>query len=233
MKIRCIAVDDEPLGLALIKSYIEKTPYFSFEGAYLNPIEAMTEAKEKDIQLAFLDINMPDIDGMQLSRLLPEDCKVIFITAYEEYALESYRVAALDYLIKPVSYQDFLESSNKAKEYFELLNDKKSNSEYFFVKADYKLHQIRFDDVLFCKSVKDYIQIYLNDGSRIMPLMSLKSIEKIMPQNFMKVHRSYIVNLDKIKTVERNRIVFGKEYIPISDAYKDEFQSFLGGRAAN
>ena len=233
MKIRCIAVDDEPPGLNMIKSYIEKTPFLQLEGAYTNPVTALAEAKEKKIDLAFLDINMPDLNGMQLSKLLPDNCKVIFTTAYEEYALESYQVAAMDYLVKPISYEDFLQAANKAKEYYELLSSGKEEKEYFFVKADYKLHQVRFDNVLYFKNVKDYIQIYQKDGSRIMPLMSLKSLEVILPLYFMKVHRSFIVNLNEIKTVERSRIVFGKEYIPVADNYKEEFNSFLAGRAVN
>ncbi len=232
MIIKCIAVDDEPPGLNMIKSYIEKTPFLQLEGAYTNPVEALNEAKDKDITLAFLDINMPDIDGMQLSKLLPEECRVIFTTAYEEYALESYRVAALDYLVKPISYDDFLTAATKAKEYFALI-ESGHEKEYFFVKADYKLHQIRFDNVLYFKNVKDYIQIYLKDGSRLMPLMSLKSIENILPTYFMKVHRSFIVNLNEIKTVERSRIVFGKEYIPVAENYKDQFNKFLSGRVVN
>jgi DNA-binding LytR/AlgR family response regulator len=232
MIIKCIAVDDEPPGLNMIKSYIEKTPFLQLEGVYTNPVEALNEAKDKDITLAFLDINMPDIDGMQLSKLLPEECRVVFTTAYEEYALESYRVAALDYLVKPISYDDFLTAATKAKEYFALV-ESGHEKEYFFVKADYKLHQIRFDNVLYFKNVKDYIQIYLKDGSRLMPLMSLKSIENILPTYFMKVHRSFIVNLNEIKTVERSRIVFGKEYIPVAENYKDQFNKFLSGRVVN
>lgn len=233
MTIRCIAVDDEPPGLNMIKSYIEKTPFLKLEGAYTNPVTALTEAKEKNIDLAFLDINMPDINGMQLSKLLPENCRIIFTTAYEEYALESYKVDAIDYLVKPISYDDFLQAANKAKQYFELLRSDKDEKEFFFVKADYKLHQVRFEDVLYFKNVKDYIQIYQKDGSRLMPLMSLKSVEAILPSNFMKVHRSFIVNLNEIKTVERSRIVFGKEYIPIADNYKDAFSKFLAGRSVN
>jgi DNA-binding LytR/AlgR family response regulator len=231
MRIRCIAVDDEPPGLNMIKSYIEKTSFLELCGAFSNPVEALNFAKENNVQLALLDINMPDIDGMKLSRLLPENCKVIFITAYEEYALESYRVAALDYLVKPVSYDDFIVAVEKAKDYFKLLGSEIKPNEYFFVKADYKMHQIRFDNVLYFKNVKDYVQIYQKDGSRIMPLISLKNIEAILPDNFMKVHRSFIVNLNEIKTVERSRIVFGKEYIPIADNYKDEFNKFLTGRS--
>ncbi len=233
MVIRCIAVDDEPPGLNMIKSYIEKTPFLKLEGVYTNPVNALTEAKEKDVDLAFLDINMPDINGMQLSKLLPDNCRVIFTTAYEEYALESYRVDAIDYLVKPISYDDFLQAANKAKEFFELIHSDKKEKEYFFVKADYKLHQVRFEDVLYFKNVKDYIQIYQKDGSRLMPLMSLKSIEAILPSYFMKVHRSFIVNLNEIKTVERSRIVFGKEFIPVADNYKEEFNNFLAGRSVN
>jgi len=233
MKIRCIAVDDEPPGLNMIKSYIEKTPFLELVGAYTNPVNALSESKEKEIQLAFLDINMPDINGMQLSKLLPDDCRVIFTTAYEEYALESYKVAAMDYLVKPISYEDFLKAANKSKEYFDLMSSGQEEKEYFFVKADYKLHQVRFDNVMYFKNVKDYIQIYQKDGSRLMPLMSLKSLESILPSYFMKVHRSFIVNLNEIKTVERSRIVFGKEYIPVADNYKEEFNSFLSGRSIN
>jgi DNA-binding LytR/AlgR family response regulator len=229
--IRCIALDDEPLALQLIKRYIEKTPFLKLEGAYNNPIEALEQVQKHKIQLIFLDINMPDLNGMQLSRLLPDFCKVIFTTAYEEYALESYRVAAIDYLVKPFSYEEFLPAATKAKDFFNQKDETSEQADFIFIKADYKLHKVYFKSILFVENIKDYVRLHLNDGTKLMSLMSLKSLEETLPSNFMKVHRSFIVNKDAITTIERSRIVFGNHYVPIADSHKEAFQQYLSGKS--
>jgi len=231
MAIKCIAVDDEPPALQLVTAYIEKTPFLELQGSYNNPIEALEQVQKHQIPLVFLDINMPDISGMQLSRLLPENSKVIFTTAYEKYALESYRVAALDYLVKPFSYEEFLSAANRAKDFFQVKTEQNENADFIFVKADYKLHKIYFNEIMYVENIKDYVRLHLENGNKLMSLMSLKSLEKELPANFMKVHRSFIVNLDAITTIERNRILFGKNYVPISDKYKDTFQQYISGRS--
>ncbi len=229
--IKCIAIDDEPPAIELVKEYIGKVSFLELQGVYYSSLKALESLHEKPVDLVFMDINMPDLSGMNLSRLLPEQTRVIFTTAYEQYALESYKVHALDYLLKPFSFEDFLNSATKAKEYFSLKKDApyRKNEDYFFVKADYKLIKIVWKDILFIENQKDYVKIYLSDGRAIMTLMSLKSLEEKMPRNaFMKVHRSYIVSLQHLTTVERNRIVIGKHYIPVSEAYKAELQKYLG-----
>lgn len=231
MAIKCIAVDDEPPALQLVTAYIEKTPFLELQGAYNNPIEALEQAQKHRIPLVFLDINMPDISGMQLSRLLPESSKVIFTTAYEKYALESYRVAALDYLVKPFSYEEFLQAATRAREFFNVKEDQEAAADFMFIKADYKLHKVYYNEILYVENIKDYVRIHLENGNKLMSLMSLKSLEEELPSNFMKVHRSFIVNLDAITTIERNRILFGKNYVPISDKYKDTFQQYISGRS--
>ena len=172
---------------------------------------------------------MPDLNGLEFSKMVNEKTRIVFVTAFEQYALEGYRVNALDYLLKPVSYVDFLQAANKALQWFELVNNKTDQIESIFVKSDYKLIQIELKKILYIESLKDYIKIYTEDQTKaILSLMSLKAMEELLPSSqFMRVHRSYIVNKDKIKIIDRGRIVFDKTYIPISDSYKSEFQSFL------
>ena len=227
MSIACVAVDDEPLALELVTGYINKTPFLNLAGTFYNPVEALAMIAKESVPLVFLDINMPDLSGMELSRLLPQGTRVIFTTAYEEYALESYRVAALDYLVKPFGYSDFLVSAQRAQSYFQT-SAGEEQQDYLFVKADYKLHKVTFAEIIYVENIKDYVRIYLADGRNLMSLMSLKSlVEKLPAEMFMQVHRSYVVNLNAVQMVERSRIVFGKRYVPISDSYKESFNRFL------
>lgn len=229
--IRCIAIDDEPPAIELVKEYIQKVPFLDLQGVYYNSLKALNYLQENPVDLVFMDINMPDLSGMDLSRMLPDPTRVIFTTAYAEYALESYKVDAIDYLLKPFSFEDFLRSVTKSREYFSLKNKQNisdNENDYFFVKADYKLHKLVWKDILFIENQKDYVKFFLEDGSSIMSLMSLKSIEGKMPKNsFLKVHRSYIIGLRYLKIVERNRIVIDKHYIPVSDAFKSDLQNYL------
>lgn len=239
MEIRCIAVDDEPLALGLISSYIEKTPYLNLVAKCSSAFEAIEVLDNNTIDLIFLDINMPDLTGIEFSKTLPSATKIIFTTAYEEYALEGFKVNALDYLLKPFNYEEFLKASLKAKDYFQLIQkaDEAQNpipaeqisfkQEYLFVKSEYKLRKIYTDKVLYIEGLKDYVKIFTED-EMVMCLSSLKGFEKKLPEGFMRVHRSYIINLERIEVIERGRIVFGDVYIPISDQYKSKFQDFLG-----
>ena len=227
--IKCIAIDDEPPALDLVKSYIEMVPFLELHEAFYSSTKAIKTIQEEKIDLVFMDINMPDLSGMELSRLLPDHTKVIFTTAHEEYALEGYKVNAIDYLVKPFPFEDFLRASTKAKEYIENQNDSgQIEEDYFFVKADYRLHKVVANEILFLENMKEYVRIHFKNGSSLMTLMSLKSLEaRLSSKTFMKVHRSYIVNLREITVVERNRIVFGKHFIPVADAYKAAFKAFL------
>jgi two-component system, LytTR family, response regulator len=234
MTLRCLLVDDEPLALDLLEGYVVKTPSLTLAGRCSSAFQAMQMLEKTEVDLMFLDIQMPGFSGLEFSRSLQDGPKIVFTTAFEQYALEGFKVDALDYLLKPISYPEFLNAVNKAKRWFELsekTNIPESRTS-IFVKADYKLVQIDFKNILYIEGLKDYVKFYLEGTEKpILSLMSMKSLEENLPeQSFMRVHRSFIVNLDKIKTIERNRIVFGMEYIPISDNYKEKFQKFVNDR---
>lgn len=227
MPINCVVVDDEPVALNLVKSYVEKTPFLKLEGAFNNPLEAMEFIRQNAVPLVFLDINMPELNGLDLSKMLAKETKVVFTTAYDQYAVESYKVGALHYLLKPFSYIDFLGAANKAQAHFERKEVAKTERQFIFIKADYKLHQVWHDEILFIENMKDYVRFWLKDGRKLMSLLSMKSLDEILPENFMRTHRSYIVNLEAIEMVERNRIIIRNEYIPVADAYQEAFKEYL------
>ncbi|NDW12976.1 DNA-binding response regulator [Bacteroides sp. 214] len=228
MILRCAIVDDEPLALNLIESYVAKTSFLKLEGKYASAIQAMQELPQKNVDLLFLDIQMPELNGLEFSKMVDSHTRIVFTTAFDQYALDGYRVNALDYLLKPISYIDFLEASNKALQWFER-SSKQGELESIYVKSDYKLVRVKLKDIQYIEGLKDYVKIYMEDTPRpILSLMSMKSVEEILPQSkFMRVHRSYIVNKEKIKIIDRGRIVFEKNYIPVSDSYKHVFQEFL------
>lgn len=245
MKLSCAIVDDEPFALGLMESYVKKTPFLELAGKYSSAVSAMKELSGKKVDLLFLDIQMPELNGMEFSKMVDPRTRIIFTTAFSQYAVDGYRVNALDYLLKPISYPDFLEAANKALQWFDLTHkpftaekgeipsDDKEEIDSIYVKSDYKLVQIKIDRILYVEGLKDYIKIYTEEQPRpILSLMSLKSMEELLPStHFMRVHRSFIVHKDKIKVIDRNRIVFGKVYIPISDSYKKEFQEYLSKRS--
>lgn len=247
MKLTCAIVDDEPFALGLLESYVKKTPFLELVGKYSSAVQAMKELSDKKINLLFLDIQMPELNGMEFSRMVDKRTRIIFTTAFSQYAVDGYRVNALDYLLKPISYADFLEAANKALQWFGLTRATSAGSseevttssaqeneiDSIYVKSDYKLIQIKIENILYIEGLKDYLKIYTEDQPKpVLSLMSLKSMEELLPANhFMRVHRSFIVHKDKIKVIDRNRIVFGKVYIPISDSYKKEFQEYLNKRS--
>lgn len=237
MILRCAIVDDEPLALGLLQSYVEKTPFLKLTGRYANAILAMKELPDNEVDLLFLDIQMPELNGLEFSKMLPARTKVVFTTAFGQYALDGYRVNALDYLLKPISYVDFLEAANKALQWFEMTQSKGSAEEKeiqsIFVKSEYKLIQIDLDKILYVEGLKDYVKIYVKDIPRpILSLMNMKAMEQLLPASrFIRVHRSYIVQKGKIRVIDHGRIVFGKTYIPVSDSYKTNFQRFLDGQS--
>lgn len=233
MTIRCLAIDDEPLALKQIGLYIKKTPFLELIALCNNAYDALDYLGKKSVDLIFVDINMPDLTGMDFVKSLIEKPYIIFTTAYSEYAIEGFKVDAVDYLLKPIGYNDFLKSANKVKSIF----DGKDNSQvvskpaidHLFVKSDYKIIRIDLENIKYIESMHEYIRIHLADGKSVMTLVSMKSIEQELPsEKFMRVHRSFIVNLERIKVVDRNRIVFENSvYIPVSDQYKDKFQEYL------
>lgn len=232
-----MVVDDEPLAKDLIEGYVRQTPFLELAGGYTHAVEALDAMREHPADLLFLDIQMPRLNGLELSKLVGGGTKIVFTTAFEQYALEGFRVDAVDYLLKPVSYAEFLRASDKALRLFELERRparppaEPERPRSMVVKSDYKTVQIPLDDILYIEGVKDYVQIHTADGGRTMTLMSMKAVEEYLPASrFVRVHRSFIVNLDRVGTIERNRIVFGRAYIPISDSYKERFAELLAER---
>lgn len=233
MILKCCIIDDEPLAIELLESYVKKTPFLQLEASFTSAVQAIERISKGDIDLIFLDIQMPELDGMEFSRMIEGKSRVIFTTAFGQYAVDSYKVNAVDYLLKPFAYTDFLKAAQKALQWFELSSGTgemhSPDKSYIFVKSDYKLKQIPLDKVLYIEGLKDYVKIYLEDEPHpILSLLSLKSLEEMLPDSrFIRVHRSFIAQGCKIKMIDRNRIVFGKEYIPISDTYKDSFAEFI------
>lgn len=234
-KITCIAIDDEPLALGLIVSHIKKTPFLELLAEFDNPIDATEFLQDNKVELIFLDIKMPDLTGVDFARTLNEDCKVIFTTAYDKYAVEGFKLHALDYLLKPISYEVFTNSVKHAKQYFDLLNSGSSNKyvqadeNFLFIKADYQIHRIEISDILYFEGLKDYVKLYTESSSKpVVFHATMKSIEeKLSSDKFMRIHRSFIVSLNKVKTIERDRILFGETRIPISKQYKPLFDEFI------
>ena len=233
MNLNCAIVDDEPLALGLLESYVNKTPFLQLVGKYSSAVQAMNELPEKHIDLLFLDIQMPELNGLEFSKMVDFKTRIVFTTAFGQYAIDGYKVNALDYLLKPISYVDFLQAANKAVQWFELLQQPKEEIQSIFVKSGYKLVQIELNKILYIEGLKDYLKIYEEDSPKpVLSLMSMKAMEELLPASrFMRVHRSYIVQKDKIRIIDRGRIVFGKNYIPISDSYKQAFQEFLDQRS--
>ena len=238
MKLNCAIIDDEPLAVELMAGYVRKTPFLTLCGSFGSGSAAFDMLRDRPVDLLFCDIQMPGLSGMELSRMLPADTRVIFTTAFSRYAVEGFRVNAVDYLLKPISYADFLAAANKALAWFELKNRAETPlpaaaPQSLFVKTEYRLRQIELDKILYIEGLKDYVKIYVEDEPRpVLSLASLKSLEEQLPaERFVRVHRSNIVQPSKIRIIERGRIVFGKTYIPVSDGYKEAFYAFLEARS--
>jgi DNA-binding LytR/AlgR family response regulator len=215
MKLTCWIVDDEPLALELLDSYVQKTPFLKLTGKFSSAIQAMNNMSGERVDVIFLDIQMPEVSGMEFARFIDKDTRIIFTTAFSEYALDGYRVNALDYLLKPFSYTEFLSASKRALEWFEIKAASVEKGEAgvtgIFVRSDYKLVHVLFDEIL--------------------TLMSMKSMEDELPQSrFIRVHRSFIVHRNKIDRVEKNRIIIGKHEIPIGETYRKSFMEEINGR---
>ena len=243
MNISCMIVDDEPLAVKLLESFVAKTPELTLLGSFTDSVEAINAIKEQNPKLLFLDIQMPDLNGMELSHMLPESTKVIFTTAFKEYAFESYEVSAIDFLLKPIRYNKFIAAVEKARQWFDLREKgaaksepsaqaatANSNKTSMFIRVDGELRQISFESILFVEGMKDYVRFHL-EGERI-PLtthMTMKAVEDVLPTDtFMRINRSYIVRLDKIRTVDRNLCVYiGEEIIRVTEAYREAFESYV------
>ncbi len=236
MKIKTIAIDDEPLALKLVEEYIAKTPFLELSGTFDNPLDAVDFLSDHEIDLILLDIQMPDLTGIEFSKTLQNSPKIIFTTAYERYAIDGFRLNAVDYLLKPFSYAEFLNAVQKAKRQIEFETEDsralptiETNNQFMFLKSEYKIRRIEFNNIDYIEGLKDYAKVFLHGEDKpILSLTTIKSLEQKLPESqFMRVHRSFIVNLNRIETIERSRIIFGKTYIPVSDQYKEKFQEFL------
>ena len=231
--IRCIAIDDEPLARMKIAGYIDKTPFLEKVAICESAIEAMEIMQKESVSLLFVDINMPDINGMDFVKSLTKKPGVIFTTAYSEYAIDGFKVDAIDYLLKPFEYADFLRAALKAQK---LIGGIPAENEQLqlkeqklFIKSDHKIIKIDLSQVTYIEGMREYVRIHLLNREPVMTLIGMSKIEEALPKDrFMRVHRSFIVNLDTITTIERNRIVYDKNvYIPVSEGYREAFKKFI------
>lgn len=240
MKITCVIIDDEPMAVNLVKSYVNKTPFLNLKGTFNSAIAAMDFLQNEPVDLLFLDIQMPDLTGLEFSKMIPKQTRIVFTTAFDQYALDGFKVEALDYLLKPFDYSEFLIAATKANEWFKLVKNKKettlnTNKEFLFVKSGYKQLRIKLSDVLYFEGLKDYIKIWLkNEPKPILTLMSLKTLQEELPESdFLRVHRSFIVSLNNIEEIERSQIIINKQRITISDQYKEKFLEFVNKNSFN
>lgn len=244
--LTCIIIDDEPLAVRLLESFVTKTSGLKLLGSYTDSVEAINAVREQRPQLLFLDIQMPDLNGMELAHMLPEGTKVIFTTAFKEYAYESYEVSALDFLLKPIRYNKFITAVEKAREWFGRSQEPHTEEpaaignqdvakpiNTVFLKVDGEYRQVALDKILYVCGMKDYVMFYV-EGERkpLITHLTMKSVEEMLPASrFLRVHRSYIVALDKIRSVDRNDCIYiGDEIIRVTDAFKETFNQFLQSR---
>ena len=245
--LKCIAIDDEPLALRQLKSYIEKIPYLELTATCNNALEAQQLLASQHVDLIFVDINMPDLNGVDFVRSLVDRPMVIFTTAYSEYAVEGFKLDAVDYLLKPFSFADFSRSAGKANSLYELRHNQRAgepeatpealpkDKEYISVKADYKVSLVKISNIVYLESEGEYVRMHLDDGTTITTLFRLKNMEAALPSDmFMRVHRSYIVNLRCIKGYVRGRVFLSDtEYVPIGENYKESFQHYIESNFKN
>ena len=227
-KIKCIVVDDEPLAVEMLATYIRKTPSLELAGTFTDPVQAVSAMAEIKPDLVFLDIQMPYLNGLELARLIPEDTRIIFTSAFRQYAFESYEVEALDYILKPIRYQKFLEAVSKAEKW--MANRPEKSRRSAFIKTDREYRNIEFDQILYVAGMKDYVLIYLaSEPEPIVTHITLKAIEEKLPSDmFMRVHRSYIVALDKITAIDScGDILIDKISVPVSDSYRKEIEKHV------
>jgi|WetSurMetagenome_2_1015567.scaffolds.fasta_scaffold154143_2 two-component system, LytTR family, response regulator LytT len=233
MKIKCIAIDDEPLALQQINKYILRTPFLECTALCKSAFEAMEYLTLNSVDLMFVDINMPDFNGLDFIKSLRQKPLVVFTTAYSEYAFEGFKVDAIDYLLKPVTYIDFLKAANKARQWFEI-NQKPIEPEpvktdkVLFVKSEHMIVKVPIQEIMYVESANEYIKIVLDNKEVITTLIRLKEFGEQLPENqFMRIHRSFIVNLGKIKAIERNKVILISNIpVPIGDLYRESFQAY-------
>jgi DNA-binding LytR/AlgR family response regulator len=240
--IRCLAIDDENLALELLADNIRKVPFLELIQTCQNSMDAIGVMRDHPVDLLFLDIQMPDISGLQLLRSLANKPLVILTTAYSNYAREGFDLDVIDYLLKPYSFERFMKAVNKANEYLRLKEmavnqanfaEIQTSSGFIFVKADYKLVRINFDEILFVEGLKDYVKLYLKD-KMVVTQMSMKSLEDKLPQNsFIRVHRSFIVSFGKIESIQKQMLTIGQKEIPVSDQYREKLFRIINSEKSN
>ena len=243
--IRCLVVDDEPLALHILEDYISKVPFFELVKSTTNPIEALTLVQEGNIDLVFLDVQMPELTGIQFLKISNGKTKVILTTAYSQYALEGYELDVVDYLLKPIAFDRFFKSAQKAQGIIQPKLKQQAaepvhqiqqqqqpdfSSDFIFVKSEYKIQKVYLHQILFIEGLKDYISIF-TENERIITLQNMKKMEDTLPdKHFIRVHKSYIVALNKIDSIERSRIFIGDKIIPVGDTYRDHFFKVIDGK---
>lgn len=236
MELKCIAVDDEPLALEMVSGFVRQTSFLSLEGRFESAIEALSYINKHEVDLIFLDIQMPDLTGMELARVLEGHKKdrkprIIFTTAYNQFAIEGYKVDALDYLLKPFSYEEFLKASTKAYNHFSAAPKVKEEetTDYLFLKVEYQLVKVVLKDVIYIEAYKDYVKVHLaNKPVPLLSLTSLKNLEELLPpRRFIRIHRSFIISLDHIQSITKNTVNMGTTTLTVSDNYKENFLTFV------
>ncbi|MBP9151385.1 MAG: response regulator transcription factor [Flavobacteriales bacterium] len=237
-KISCLIADDEPMALTLVESYVNKTPFLELKAKCRNAFEVIEALNSQQIDLLFLDIQMPELSGIELAKTLTnKNIRIIFTTAFDQYAVEGFKVDALDYLLKPFDYTEFLAAATKAQDWFKLVRPKGASTdnekEFLFVRSEYKQVKIKLSDVLYFEGLKDYIKIWTKTNPKpILTLMSLKSLQEELPSSkFMRVHRSFIISLSEIDEIERSQVIIGKTRITVSDQYKDDFLKHISNNS--
>ena len=224
MKIKCLVIDDEELARTLLKTYIEKTENIELVEMYANPLESLNLLKEQKIDLIFLDIQMPDIKGTDFAKMIPEETSFIFTTAYSEYALEGFELNAMDYLLKPITYERFLTAIKR----YEKHDSSKIEDEVLIIKSGYDLHKLNFSEITHIESDSEYVKFYTDTGKRIMSYQSLKVLEKTLPKEwFMRIHRSYIINKNKVTALKGKELILDKIAIPVSNTYYEKVKETL------
>ena len=241
--LRCVIVDDEPLAVKMLENFISRTAFLELEASFTDPVAALETIRDREPELVFLDIQMPDLNGMELSRMVPASTRIIFTTAFKQYAFDSYEVSALDFLLKPIRYQKFLEAAEKAQRWFEMVDaasqapqatlTPQEDKTSVFVKSEGQLRKVEFSDIRYVEGMKDYVLLHLCSERRpVVTHITMKAVEELLPAGtFMRVHRSYIVALDKIDSIGGSYdISVGDTLIHVSDAYKPAFEQYLTRR---
>lgn len=230
MKLNCAIIDDDVSAVEQLRTYVEKTPELNLIGAYTNAVDAMSGFKSGNIDLLFLAIHMSQLSGLEFAKIVPSRTKIIFVTAYKEYAIEGYRSKAIDYLLKPVYYEDFHASVKRAMDIFAKTDEFNAirHDGCLFVKNEYKFVRLRFEDIQFIEGLKDYVKFHLKDNRNVLTLLNMKQLEEQLPNHiFKRVHRSYIANFELFDYTDKVKLYYGDIGIPISESYKNEVMRYL------